>query len=79
MGCILIVAALLGLLAFRYPIINHLAGWLIVFPLVTVSAGSLAWAVLIQLWDQVFSLRGYGATLIVFSVPVALWVVRLNR
>lgn len=33
----------------------------------------------VQVWDQLFSLRGYGMTLIVFSVPAASCVVRLNR
>jgi len=69
----------LAILAFRCPIINHLAGWLLVFPVVTVSFGSIAWALLIQRWDVLFSLLGYGATLAVFSLPVAWWVLRLNR
>jgi hypothetical protein len=79
MGCIVIVGMLVGLLAIRYPIINHLAGWLVVFPIITLSGGSIAWAVLIQVWDGLFSLRGYGMTLAAFAVPVAFWVTRMNR
>lgn len=74
---ILIIA--LVLLAMRWPIINVLAGWMVVFPIVTVSGGSIAWAVLIQRWDALLSLQGYGTTLAVFAVPVALWVSRLNQ
>jgi hypothetical protein len=78
-GCILIAGLVLGILAFRYPIINHLAWWLVVFPIVTLSGGSLAWAILIQRWDALFSIRGYEITLIASAPPIALWVYRLNR
>jgi hypothetical protein len=75
----LVVMAALVLVAIRYPVVNHLAGWLIVFPIVTVSGGSIAWGILIQRWDAFFSLCGYGMTLAVFAVPVSVWVCRLNR
>lgn len=79
MPVLLIILIVLVLLAMRWPIVNVLAGWLVVFPIVTVAGGSIAWAILIQRWDELFSLRGYGTTLAVFAVPVGLWVLRLNR
>jgi hypothetical protein len=74
-----VVVLVFGVLAFRYPIINHLAGWLIVFPIVTVSGGSIAWAILIQRSDAAYSLLGYAVTLAISAAPVALLVARLAR
>jgi hypothetical protein len=78
MGSIIIVGLLLAVLAVRYPLINHLAGWLLMFPIVTLSLGSITWSILILRWDAIFSLHGYGGTLLACSVPVGLWVARLN-
>jgi hypothetical protein len=78
-GTIVAIGLVLGALAFRYRIINCLAGWLIVFPIVTASAGSIAWGILIQWWGALFSLRGYGMTLAAFAPPIGVWVWRLNR
>jgi len=75
----LILLIMLVLIAMRWPIINVLAGWMVVFPIVTIAGGSIAWSFLIQRWESLFSLQGYGTTLVVFAVPVALWVLRLNR
>lgn len=75
----LILLIVIVLIAMRWPIVNVLAGWLVVFPVITVSVGSIAWSLLIQRWESLFSVQGYGTTLVVFAVPVALWVVRLNR
>lgn len=79
MPCLLIIGAIIGLLAMRYPIINRLVGWAIGFSIVAVSAGSIAWALLMQRWNGLFSFRGYGAVLAVCSLLVAVWVARLNR
>jgi hypothetical protein len=72
------IIIIIGLLAFRFPLLNHLAGWLVVFPIVTLSAGSIAWAILIQRWDGLFSFCGYGMMLLAFAIPVAIWVCRLS-
>lgn len=78
MPALLILVIAVVLAAMRWPILNALAGWLVVFPIVTVASGTIAWAVLIQRWDALFSFGGYGATLATFAVPVAIWVRRLN-
>jgi hypothetical protein len=75
----LIVVVVVGLLAVRYPIVNQLAGWLLVFPLVTLAGGTIAWAIVIQRSAALFSFGGWAMTLALFAVPVALWVTRLNR
>jgi hypothetical protein len=78
MAVIVIAGVVLGALAFRFPIVNALAGWLVVFPIVTVSGGSIAWVILIQRWDPLFSFLGYGLSLVAFAVPVAILVCRLT-
>jgi hypothetical protein len=74
-----ILVVMVVLVAVRYPIVNTLAGWLVVFPIVTVSGGAIAWSIAIQRIDSLYSMRGFALILAVSAVPVALWVVRLNR
>lgn len=49
------------------------------FPLMTLSGGTIVWAIVIRHGDALYSPSGDGTTLVVFAVPVAFWVMRLNR
>lgn len=73
-----IVAVAVGLVAVRCPIVDHLAGWLVLLPLMTLSIGTIAWTIFIWHWDAAFSVHGYAMTLAAFAVPVAFGVKRLN-
>ena len=79
MPIFLLVIVVLGLFAFRYTVVDHLIGWFVVLPLVTLSGGTIAWSILIQRWSALYSLRGYEMTLAAFAAPVALLVARMNR
>jgi len=70
---------LLMLLAFRFPVIDRIVGWVVVFPLMTFCGGTLAWIVIQLSWGVLSSLAGYLATLAVVAVPVAYSVVWTNR
>jgi hypothetical protein len=75
---VVIFVVVLVVLAYRFPISENLANWLVLLPMGTLFLGTMGWCIAIQVDETLKSLRGFALSHAIAAMPVALLVQLVN-
>ncbi|MFO0660601.1 MAG: hypothetical protein U0165_12335 [Polyangiaceae bacterium] len=75
---LVILFVVLAVVAYRFPVSENLANWIVLLPMGTLFLGTVAWIIAASVDESFKSLRGFAMMMAVSAIPVAVLVQLVN-